>query len=64
MWIPYDHENRDANPLPTRGDLVWIYDEYYQGATIGYWDGWWSDSYGSDDVGVSHWMPLEYPKEP
>ena len=63
-WIPYNHEDKDANPLPKGYAIVWIYDEYYSGVTLGYWDGYWRHHSGSDDIGVTHWMPLEYPEPP
>lgn len=64
MWTPYDCDNRDANPLPPRSVLVWIHDEFYHGVTLGNWNGWWETYFGSDDIGVTHWMPISYPDPP
>lgn len=63
-WVPYDPDDKGANPLPIRNELVWIHDRYYHGVTFGRWDGWWIHHTGSDDLGVSHWMPLTKPKGP
>lgn len=62
MWIPYDYV--EDSPLPKPGELVWINDEFYYGVTVGYWDGWWRVYSGSDDVSISHWMPLTPPASP
>lgn len=64
MWIPYNHEDKAEFPLPKTGELVWINDEYYAGVTVGFWDGYWHNYAGSDDVGVTHWMPLVVPNGP
>lgn len=68
-WIPYDPDDKEVNPLPDNGVHVWIHDAYYEGVTIGMRDGnsrngWWLNASGSDDVGVTHWMPLEVPPAP
>lgn len=64
-WTPYDYEDKKANPLPERTELVWIHDEFYYGVTIGSWNGWsWENAAGSDDISVTHWMPLAAPAPP
>lgn len=63
-WIPYDYEDKKANPLPKSGELVWIHDEFYEGVTIGVWNGWWESAAGSDDISVTHWTPLTKPEPP
>ena len=64
-WIPYDYENKKECSTPEPHTLVWIFEEFYDGVTLGYmiynsWHNW----QGNDDVSVSHWMPLEYPEDP
>ncbi len=60
-WHKYDHDNKDANPLPPTGELVYILESYYiDGVDMGYWDdGWWRHWAGSDDVGVIAWHPFD-----
>jgi hypothetical protein len=76
-WIPFHHpsdgevEKKSDNQLPDRDKLVWVFDTFYDGVTIGFYthngnpdDGWWVNYTGSDDVGIDYWMPLEYPEAP
>lgn len=66
MWYKYDYDDKDANPLPPAGELVYILETYYiDGVDMGYWDdGWWCHWSGSDDVGVVAWHPFEFPAVP
>lgn len=67
-WIPYnvdeDFVGDSDNELPSKGDLVWIFDTFYDGVTLGRWVGWWETAEGSDDVGVAAWTPLVKPPPP
>jgi hypothetical protein len=65
-WTPFDYDARDANPLPTPGELVWIVEEFYgERVVAGYFDGFtWRVWHGSDDCSVTHWMPMTKPEEP
>ncbi len=68
-WIPYDRDSQRElqimNALPDAGVLVWIYDNAYHGVTPGIWQGsWWETYWGSDDVAVLAWMPMEFPDDP
>lgn len=64
-WIPYEYDDRSANPLPPDDRLVWVHDSYYYGVTVGRWLGqWWEASDGCDDLGVTHWMLLDTPNLP
>ena len=50
---------------PKANEEVYIFDTYYHGVTDGLWTGnWWQTTCGSDDIGVSHWMPKDYPAPP
>lgn len=79
VWTPYDNEAKGASPLPaTSGgfdrwsELVWVFDAYYEGVTLARWTqngddperGWWVGIAHKDDIGVTHWMPLERPAPP
>lgn len=64
-WHEFDYENKAATKPPS-DELVWIVEQfYYEGVTLGYFDGFtfrlW---HGSDDCSVTHWAPLEYPEWP
>jgi hypothetical protein len=67
-WTPFDYEDKNATKPPTEtdGDLFWIIDDFYYGVTAGYFDGFtWRNWQGSDDICVTHWMPMaQPPKEP
>ncbi len=74
-WIPYDHDDQAANPLPeiTRreSELCWVFDEFYEGVTIAYLTQWQSGrvswiGIGSnkDDIGVTFWQPIVKPEPP
>lgn len=62
-WRPFDYSRRDET-RPPDNELVWIHDEHYRGVTIGYYDGWWRDLTGHDDISVTHWMPMDKPPAP
>lgn len=64
-WTPFDPDDRFVNPLPAPGELVWVYEEFYEGVTVGEWvGGWWETSEHKDDVSVTHWMPMARPDGP
>ncbi len=64
-WVPYDSDDKAANPLPEPWVTVWIHDEFYHGVIPGVWaDGWWQLLTGSDDLGVTHWKPMQVPEAP
>jgi hypothetical protein len=64
-WYPFDYDNPLACARPSHGTLVWINDEFYNGVTIGVWDGRrWETADGSSDISVSHWMPIDMPDSP
>lgn len=62
-WIPYDYEQPDASQqLPAVDQLVWVFDTYYEGLTLGRWNGrGWRGVNQGDDIGVVAWMPLQWP---
>lgn len=64
-WRPFSYSRKEETRPPRGDELVWIFDEFYHGVTVGYFDGFtfrhWS---GSDDVSVTHWAPLEKPEAP
>lgn len=44
---------------------VWVFDRYYLGVTVGYWNGYaMCTLMYRDDAGISHWMPMEAPAPP
>lgn len=63
-WHSFNYEDKKSTAPPI-DELVWIMEEYYDGVTIGYFDGFtmrtWS---GSDDCYVTHWATLEKPQPP
>ena len=63
-WIPC--EGVDNPKLPKPYTMVVIHDQFYCGVTVGCYDnaGWTRFPSGSDDVGVTHWRPLELPDPP
>lgn len=65
VWVPHDYDiSAHLRDVPERGELVWIYDEFYHGVTLGQWVGWWETHTGSDDLCVAAWMPLSRPDPP
>lgn len=61
-WTPFDHEHWSANPLPEPDEMVWVFDAYYEGITLGWWNGTgWRGVDQGDDIGVMAWMPLQRP---
>lgn len=61
-WISYD---ADAGPHPADGHPVWVFDEFYSGVTIGFFDGHYFRTLATgDDCHVTHWMALEWPSPP
>jgi hypothetical protein len=65
-WRRFDHNDKDNTAPKGTYELVWIReDQYEEGVTIGYFDGYtfclWG---GSDDCSVSWWAPIEYPADP
>lgn len=63
-WNRFDYNNKQET-APPGGDLVWIYETYYHGVFIGYYDGQaMRTSGGSDDCHVTHWAEIEWPEAP
>lgn len=52
--------------------FVWVFDRWYDGVTLARWTqngddpttGWWVGVGHGDDIGVTHWRPLDRPDEP
>jgi hypothetical protein len=63
-WRPFSYDDKAATK-PADSALVWVMEEFYEGVTVGYFDGFtfrvWS---GSDDCSVTHWAPITYPGAP
>ncbi|WP_433352370.1 DUF551 domain-containing protein [Microtetraspora malaysiensis] len=63
-WNRYDQRDRD-NTAPPERQPVFVYEEYDEGVTIGYFNGetmcLWN---GSDDCSITHWMPIPLPDPP
>jgi hypothetical protein len=63
-WRRYDQHDR-AKTAPPKGELVWVYEEYEEGVTIGFFNGdtmcLWN---GRDDYSITHWMHLPAPEPP
>lgn len=63
-WHRYDQHDREAT-APLRNHLVWVYEEYGIGVTIGYFNGetmvLWT---GSTDGSVTHWRRIDPPEPP
>jgi hypothetical protein len=64
QWTPYDNDARDANPLPKPYVEVWVFDEFYEGVTIGMWCGKWWETYATRNWTVTHWQPITKPDPP
>lgn len=66
-WQPFDYENKPGPGVaPHAYALVWIADrDAATGVDLGYFDGYtfrlWG---GSDDVTVTHWAEIVWPKPP
>lgn len=63
-WIPFDYEDKQANPLPPNGEPVWVYDDFYSGVTIGWYWNWWETHDSKDDCHIDAWMPIVKPAPP
>ena len=64
-WQAFDYDDKTTAPPGSVGPLVWIHEEYYEGVTVGYFDGFTFRTWnGSDDCHVTHWAPIEYPEAP
>lgn len=55
-----------ADSYPEAGDVVWVFDHFYDGVTAGYFDDYAMRTLPgrSDDCHVTHWMPMERPDPP
>jgi hypothetical protein len=64
-WYQFDYDDK-PNTAPPVDVPVWIReDQYMDGVTIGYFDGFTFRTWtGSDDCAVSWWMDLTYPADP
>ena len=60
QWVKFDYTHKNET-APQDDSLVWINETFYDGVTIGYFDGFtfrvWT---GSDDCNISHWAKIEY----
>ena len=64
VWHPFDYEDRVGTAPPIE-DFVWVYDRYYEGVTLGYWNGYEMCTLANkDDCSISHWMHLTRPAAP
>lgn len=65
-WLPFSYEaKREDQILPLAGVLVWVYDQYYSGVTVGWRNGsgWFTPDHGSD-CSITHWAPMVMPSPP
>jgi hypothetical protein len=64
-WKPFDYGNK-SQTAPPGGEVVFVFDEYYDGVTLGLFDGFTMRTLpgGSDDCHVTHWATIEYPDAP
>ncbi len=58
-WVRFDPKN------PPPHEYVWVFDRYYLGVTVGYWNSHQMCTVRyRDDCSVSHWMLMDLPPPP
>jgi hypothetical protein len=63
-WRRYDHP-RKPSTAPPRGELVWVYEEYDLGVTVGFFNGSCMSLWTGDETfSFTHWMPMRAPEAP
>lgn len=63
-WRRYDHHDKSGT-APPHGELVWVYEEYELGVTVGFFNGRCMSLWNGDETFTfSHWMPLTAPEAP